>query len=459
MQERGTELRESPPATVLREGFRFYTARLAHVALTFAVAVLLARALGPAGKGAVQLLWLVPQLAAAILVLGLHQANVYFLGKDREGGRHRERALLWNAIYVCLALGAAGGLGIALARHPLGRVLGLASEPGALGIAAALIPLTMLWTVASHFLLGQRAFRQRNWLEVATTVLLACATAALLWGTELGVAGAVVARILALAVALVLGAWWLRPLGLGPRPEPAQPRLLRSAMAYGVRSQAGNVLQTMNLRLDMLFVAGFLGASAVGVYSVAVAVAEILWLLPTAIGSVLFPTISGRDQAVSAATAARSCRQALLLTACGVVAVALVSRWLLPWIFGASFAGAWYPLLVLLPGVLALSLHRVLIFALMSWGRPQEVSYAALLALAATIALDLLLIPRWGILGASAASSVAYMVCGLYTAVRFVRATGVGWRAVWLPRLEDLRHLASSLGLRCCRAGRKGESR
>ncbi|UCF09577.1 MAG: oligosaccharide flippase family protein [Candidatus Bipolaricaulota bacterium] len=427
-----------PVEAVLPEGIRFYAARLAHVGLTFAVAVLLARLLGPDGKGAVQLLWLVPQLAAAVLILGLHQANVYLLGVDREGGVTREPQLLWNGLYACAVLGAAGAVAIAVGRLPLARVLGLGAEASALGLAAVLIPLTMLWTIALHFLLGRLAFRERNLLEVTTTALLAVATAVLVWGARLGAGGAVVARIVALAIALLLAAWWLGRSGLRMRPVPPVPRLLRAALGYGMRSQAGNVLQMMNLRLDMLFVGGFLGTTEVGIYSVAVAVGELLWFLPTAMGSVLFPTIAGRDMERSSGVASRACRQALLLTGLGAAAMAIAGRWLLPLVFGGAFADAWIPLLVLLPGIVALAFHRVLIFALMSWGRPQEMSYAALLALVVTIVLDLLLIPRWGILGAAAASTLAYATCGGYTAIRFLHVTGTAWTSICVPRRADL---------------------
>ena len=456
---RTQDSRADVDALLLREGLLLYSAKLSHTALAFAAGVVVARALGPAGKGTVQLLWLVPQLAAQLLILGLHQANVYFLGGPNGAAPQRESALLWNSLHVGLLLGFLGAAGVALARVPLGSALGVAED--GLVLAAALVPLSLVYTVLLYFLLGRKAFAQRNFVEVTTTAVLVVALVGLLWGARGGIRAAVIARIVAFGVAIVIAGWALYRTGAAVRWTRLDPRLLRKTIGYGLRSQIGNVLQTFNLRIDMLFAGAFLGATDVGVYSVAVAAAEVLWFLPTAVGSVLFPTLAQRRTDGSRDVAARACRRAVLMTLAAAVPLAAGGRWLLPCVFGAAFADGWLPLLILIPGVLALSVHRVLMPALMSWGRPQEMSYAAAIALAATVALDLLLIPRWGIRGAAAASTVAYSCCAAYTAGRFVRVTHAGWRDVCCPRAEDLRSVAAAAAELARRAFRfeKGRGR
>ena len=61
-----------------------------------------------------------------------------------------------------------------------------------------------------------------------------------------------------------------------------------------------------------------------------------------------------------------------------------------------------------MPGVWALSLGKLLAIHLAGAGRPKVGTVAAVASLIATLALDLLLIPLWGIQGAAIASSVAY---------------------------------------------------
>ena len=80
---------------------------------------------------------------------------------------------------------------------------------------------------------------------------------------------------------------------------------------------------------------------------------------------------------------------------------AMISAWSCP-AFGPSFA----PLLVLLPGVVALSGSNVVGSYLRGIGRPGITSSISLIALAVNLVLNLVLIPRYGIIGASAASVV-----------------------------------------------------
>jgi O-antigen/teichoic acid export membrane protein len=71
---------------------------------------------------------------------------------------------------------------------------------------------------------------------------------------------------------------------------------------------------------------------------------------------------------------------------------------------------------------------------------------AAWIALIATVALDLLLIPRWGIIGAAVASSVAYSISDCAMVASYRRLTGVGLRSLYITTLAELAEVAGRLG-------------
>jgi O-antigen/teichoic acid export membrane protein len=66
---------------------------------------------------------------------------------------------------------------------------------------------------------------------------------------------------------------------------------------------------------------------------------------------------------------------------------------------------------------------------------------SAVLALAVNLAANLFLIPRFGISGASMASSIAYGAAALLTMIRFIQITGVGWSDLLLLRRSDVMYL------------------
>ena len=89
-------------------------------------------------------------------------------------------------------------------------------------------------------------------------------------------------------------------------------------------------------------------------------------------------------------------------------------------VYTSDFSPAYSALLVLLPGVVLLGGGKVLTNELAGRGYAHYNSINSGLALVATLVLDVLLIPRYGITGAALASSIAYAL-NLMTALVFYR--------------------------------------
>jgi O-antigen/teichoic acid export membrane protein len=125
-----------------------------------------------------------------------------------------------------------------------------------------------------------------------------------------------------------------------------------------------------------------------------------------------------------------------------LLVVAPVGWWLLPVVFGDEFAASRTPFLVLLPGSIGLALLAVFSTGLHSTGSPGASSVVEVFAFSAMIALDLILIPRHGEVGAAAAATLGYWVGGIAATVMFAWRLGVRRLAI-IPRRADV---ASAVG-------------
>ena len=67
---------------------------------------------------------------------------------------------------------------------------------------------------------------------------------------------------------------------------------LRSGLGYGVRAYLGSLFAFLVLKSDILLVKYLRGAEETGYYAIAVGLADILMMLPTVVGTVLFPRLS-----------------------------------------------------------------------------------------------------------------------------------------------------------------------
>ncbi len=215
------------------------------------------------------------------------------------------------------------------------------------------------------------------------------------------------AVLISSATAVVILGAMLRRRGASFRPRWNR-LVIKTTLKFGLRGYVANVLQFFNYRLDLFLVNYFLGTSGAGIYTVSVAMAEMLWYLPNAVGFVIFPKAANTSAAVMNRFTPRVFRITLGLTAAGAVVLALIGKPFINIVYSPAFASAYLPMLALLPGVVLLGGGKVLTNEVAGRGYPQYNSIASGVSLLLTIGFDLLLIPRLGVLGASIASSIAY---------------------------------------------------
>jgi O-antigen/teichoic acid export membrane protein len=200
-------------------------------------------------------------------------------------------------------------------------------------------------------------------------------------------------------------------------------------------------MKTGNYRLDQWLLGAIAGPTELGLYSVAVAWTEALFFLPEALATVLRPDLVRDSEADAGRRAAMGFRLALFLT--GVLAAAFVvaAPLLCVVVFGEAFRGSIDDLRLLAPGALGIVALKILGNALVAQGRPLLSNAAVAVAFLVTVALDLVLIPHHGGLGAAIASTVAYTMGGIAVAVIFARTLGIGLREL-LPGRRELQVLA-----------------
>jgi O-antigen/teichoic acid export membrane protein len=235
--------------------------------------------------------------------------------------------------------------------------------------------------------------------------------------------------VLAGYAALGVRAW---PRGLGTWG------VMRRLVSFGMQGQAGNIVQTLNYRLDSYLVALFVSSAGVGLYANGVAVSEALWLVANSVAVVLIPKLASSDPEYAARATPLVCRNTMLVTALSAVAVAAASPFAVPFLFGDEFEGSVKPLLWLLPGAVAMSGAKVLSAYVFSQGKPMLNTWISAATLALTLALDLVLIPPFGVAGAAGASTIAYCANLVLTLAAYGRISGGRPLDAVLPRLADV---------------------
>jgi O-antigen/teichoic acid export membrane protein len=216
------------------------------------------------------------------------------------------------------------------------------------------------------------------------------------------------------------------------------PLIWKQLVSYGLKVHLGTLLQSLNYRFDMYLVAFFLGTASVGLYSVAVGMAEWLWLLPGVLGTVLMQRVATQSEEEANVMMGPLNRLTSGVLVIGTLVWAVFGVWIIRILYGEAFAPSYYPLLLLLPGIWALGLWKNIMNDLAVRGYPATKSYTAGASAVVTLALDIVLIPRWGIAGAAIASSIAYWTAFCFALWYYCRVTPFRAREVFSPTLKDL---------------------
>jgi O-antigen/teichoic acid export membrane protein len=396
-----------------------------------------ARTLGPDGRGELALLTTIAILTASLSAFGLYEANANMGGREPE----LRGPLAANSLVLALALGgvAAAAVAALVAVFP---AIGGGTDPALQALALAVIPVLILQSSLITLIQSQYGFGVTNaaWLLAPLTNLALNGTLAVLGLLTVG--SAVVVWIVGQLVATALLVWHaVRGLPGVPRPDR---RLARDMLSFGTRTHLGRVMTMGNYRLDQWFVGAIAGQRELGLYSVAVAWAEALFYLPTALGMVQRPDLVRASPSDAGARTAVVFRAALLLTALLAVGLVIAAPILCVGFFGEDFRGSIDDLRVLAFGAFGIVALKLLGNALIAQSKPMRANIGVAVAFAATVALDLLLIPSHGGLGAAIASTAAYTAGGVAIVIVFSRTLGRR-RSELVPRGNELGPLLRQL--------------
>jgi len=440
--ERGSLLRQFAGGVAVTMG-----RRLLALALGVGWASLLARSLGPRDAGTVMLAVFVAVFGMGIFNLGFPWSTAYMVARSRFG--YRETAAMNLALCAVLSP-VAGALGYGIFKAIV-AVGGLSPAPvialGVLGIPALL---------SLHILAG--LYQGKQDFGGHAVITLTPLVVALTVGLLLVLVGRAASESLMLAW---LGGQYLTLIGLSWRLTrdgkwPGRSRFIAyvaESIAYGWKLHVGEFANTMRSRVDNFLLGSMSGLASVGIYASAMRIVERLSIISHAAMFVIFPLSASleRDESARRRITPIVARWNLSLSLLGAALLAVLARPLVLLLFGEAFERSVVPLVLLLPGVVALSMSRVLTGDIAARGRSDITLWLNLLAMAINIVANLIMIPIWGIGGAAIASSLTNVANTALRAVVYRRLTGVSLRSLVLPNREDaelLRRLTKAASTR-----------
>ncbi|MGD1844560.1 MAG: flippase [Salibacteraceae bacterium] len=198
------------------------------------------------------------------------------------------------------------------------------------------------------------------------------------------------------------------------------------------------MINFFNYRLDLWVLEYYYTSADVGIYAIAVGLAQRLWILPNAMSLVLMPHLSGKQpgEALDELRLLTRVNNSLLLLAMFIAVP--ISFIFFPLAYGAEFSASVLPFQLLLPGIFFSCVARIFSVYLSACGLVRFNLNATVIGLVVTFVFDFWLIPLYGAIGAGLATTATYFSMFAYTYYQIHRHAGIGWEGLGVLGKADL---------------------
>jgi O-antigen/teichoic acid export membrane protein len=388
-----------------------YVGLFLELLIAFVAQVLAAQYLSVSGFGGLTTGTALLDIGSIVAGLGLAGGLTRYLPRIE---REQKRSLVTTAVGVTLANSVfIGGL-VALGAPVIAtEVFNDPSVTVSIRIFGAAIPFSALLNIGIGGIRGEKQSLYQVYVKNITQPLVRfflVIVAVVLGLDQAGIAGAyalpyVVTSTLAL---------FLLYRSLPRTPLQVDTDLTERVARYSIPLTASGVAGFVYRSVDIFLILYFLDSSAVGVYGVAYAAVGFMQMFSTAFNFLGAPVASelehGGDIEEVMSVFRPVARWLVVGSACAFVPIGVFSTEFISLIYGSRYAAGGLALTVLALGYGSQNVLSVNNPILQALGRSRILAFNSVLAATVNLVLNILFIPRFGIVGAAVATCVSFVL-------------------------------------------------
>ncbi len=384
---------------------RVGTSNVLMIGLGLGTSIITARFIGPEGNGMIAALLVYPSLFMSIGSLGIRQSTTYFLGKGIYSELHIKQAItqIWMLTTIFSLI-----VSFVLMRY--------FSETGGnlllVTLALLPIPFSLFNTYNSGIFLGKndiKSFNKINWIPSLIAFL---GTLIFVVWIRFDVAGALIAGIggpLFIAVILLFRNKFIQDFSLN-----YNWKIIKSMLSQGIVYAISLLVINLNYKADIIILDKLSTPFEMGIYSKGSAITQYLWQIPMLFSTIVFARSAvSKDNRLFSYKVIQLLRVSFFFILIASSILILFSRFIIIGMYGEDFRGSISVLNYLVPGVVVLTIFKVMNVDLAGKGKPWVSMKAMIPALVINIILNFLWIPQDGSNGAALASTISYTLAGV----------------------------------------------
>jgi O-antigen/teichoic acid export membrane protein len=215
---------------------------------------------------------------------------------------------------------------------------------------------------------------------------------------------------------------FIKLLPVRPAKKMIPLSLIRQFVLFSSMAYIGNLASFFNYKLDFWVVDSYWGKSELGIYSLASQLSQLLWILPTAIATVLYSFASNCEERQAVNYAVQLKQIAFYGTLIFACAGLILAYFFIPVLYGKEFIPAFSLMKIFIVGVVPFSIPIVLASLFAARGNFKISFVISLITFGLSAFLYFMLIPRFGVMGGAIGSMLSYLSAAIICEIWFCNA-------------------------------------
>lgn len=402
--------------------------------ITMVISIIMARALGPTGKGIYAFIFVVVLTIMDILRLNMDISSVYHIGMKKYGmGEILSIYLMLTLILSIFTVGI-----YYVFSGPIHVYFLKGVDYRYLRVAIFAVPILLMNYYLSGALWGLNEIVKLNIVKIIRPISFLIFAGVILLFFSKKIIYFIIAYMTSFLLVVSCSLFFLKN-HIKTISLKINGDLLRSMLLYGLKGTPGHILTSILYRVGPYMVTYYLGVRAMGFYSIAL-YAEFLWQIPYAINIALFPVLSSKDSEIKVGLTRDICRNSVFIAYVFAIFLIIISKYLIRGFYGNDFSPAIIPFRILLLGTAAGSVTRVMRSYFYGTGRPEINTYVSIVMFIVTPFLYMLFIKNGGLNGAAVAAASIYISTAALLTILFLKSTKSRFSDTLIIKLWDFKY-------------------
>lgn len=381
-----------------------------------------ARLLTPDQNGIIAALLVYPSLFMVLGSMGIRQSTTFFVGKEIYSLERIKQAVtqIWLitsliSMVVCFLL-----------FHYLSKSI---PDFSLVLVSVLCIPFSLHNTYCAGIFLGKneiKAFNKINWIPNFVTFLT---TFILLYFFDFEVMGAMLAYLFGhMAIFIAL---WIRKENLLPNTFQIDKEVISKMLSLGLIYAFALLIVNLNYKIDVVLLENLSTPYELGIYAKGSSIVQYLWQIPMLFSTIVFArSATSKDGLAFSKKVAQLLRLSILMVGFVALVLMLLSKQVILLLFGEAFLPSVIVMQILLPGVVLLTVFKVMNMDLAGKGKPYISLKSMWIPLILNVVCNLYFIPLYGSKGAAISSLISYSAASFFFLYFYSKETNIPIREI-----------------------------